>query len=60
MMSLQEEAMTHPADDAMTAWMDDTRLEGRKESDEQPILCVCSFRKSTESSQIKDRKTNVG
>lgn len=35
MMSLQEEVMMHPADEAMTAWMDDTRLRGQKESDEQ-------------------------
>lgn len=31
-MSLQEEVMMHPADEAMTAWMDDTRLRGQKES----------------------------
>lgn len=30
MMSLQEEAMIYPAEEAMTAWIDDTNLRKRK------------------------------
>lgn len=35
MMSLQDETMMHPTDEAMMAWRDETRLTGQKQSIDQ-------------------------